>query len=488
MRDEGLFGAGTPRTTFLKKSLTQPITAQEIRALRKKKILFFGDSNMFGQSHIPDKFFIKDVRYKQRYPTYFMDAYDVVESALCSRTTSIDATDADWVSQSVKDPKIFNGSDTFPFMLEVHRPNIVVLSLGTNDTRKTNRDKLGFHPETPAVDFAREITGRVLKMAKDAIETHNIEHVYVLSPPHIRLEKHWGGTESMGYDEKSVLICAAFQQAFEDIFVTEQHDVLTHIPLSEVLSLADLRDKEAVGRDGVHISEMANFEIAKTLGQKHLTNANSKRWEKPPPCFERDSNAWVRLTCNNVPTFTTPDIVFYGNTPLNPDEKNLIVANFGKDVRFVEHINASVTDLIAWEQHFHSVFSQHSAQWLFLLFPNDDAGRDLKYHLAAHAITMVTEHPRYRHVALGSNMGTLPCDQKNGLQIYVGDESLDCTNETQVKQHLKDSDCYEFRYTIVKHSTLLVQHSFFRRVNEVVDFSNNTGRPLLKRSRTQMNT
>ena len=73
MRDEWLYGVATAtNTATTTATATTPLTGTKRKyPASQAKILFFGDSNMFGQSHIPDKYFIKDVRYKDRYPTYF---------------------------------------------------------------------------------------------------------------------------------------------------------------------------------------------------------------------------------------------------------------------------------------------------------------------------------------------------------------------------------------------------------------------------------
>ena len=471
MRDEGLFGVGTPRTVHNKRK--EPAAQEESQ--RKPKILFFGDSNMFGQSHIADTKFKSDIRYRHRYPLFFKQDYDVIEAALCSRTTSVkSAYDPEWVQASKEKDRIFDGSFTLPFMLAIHDPDIVVLSLGTNDSRASNRFLSWLENDlTVPKDAIRTLkaagintckkwnerntnaewnekieesitslektssewwSNRIAQRAKDLRDLAlqpSVEKVYVLSPPTIRLVHEKGGTASMEYDEMSVEICDNFKEAFENVFPQGHCDKTTLIHLSDVLRGVEGVNgvgKYGVGQDGVHITENAHIAIATELSKTdNITKSMPKIKDEE---FTTHTHQ------------TIPEIVCYGQKESLLG--SIITTRFQNDVvlkenthpinallHFVPHVKCDLNaSLGTFEDHFHAVFSQHSASWLFLLMMGSN---DVSLGLLAQAIDMVNEHPRHRHVAEGYNTNKSPEDTHTGLNVCL------CMNEQlnleEVRKH-----------------------------------------------------
>ena len=376
--------------------------AQSVRP----KILFYGDSNMFGQNSIPCKNLVRDVRYIWRYPVYMkklLPEYDVVESALCSRTTSIDAEYIEWVQQSKNDPSIFNGRKTFDFMMKVHAPEQVVLSLGTNDTRERNRTKLTGNQKDTLTP--KECAAVIARNVLDFTMEHSDVKFFVLSPPQIRLEEGWGKTKNMGYDMKSVNICAAFQETFKQVF-----DALDNV------HLVSLHDVE-VGEDGVHITEIGNLQVVNLLcGAMKIKNTFQTI---PQPI----TDACKSLMSRKPIPLTSPDALLMGKKK----EGTMVPYNALEDAQLniVDH-RGDYNDDDLWN-HFHAVFSQHSPRWLFLYGLNDPT----KFIDAA--LKMVDEHLRHRHAAFVGQ--EYPIDQKEGIRIVSEPKPSQVTLEGGVVQH-----------------------------------------------------
>ena len=533
MRDEGLFGARTPRTKNLKRRRTEPITVEEkqvavreSQALPKKKILFFGDSNMFGQSHIADPTFTNDIRYKHRYPLFFTEKYEVVEAALCSRTTSVqNAYDPEWIGASRTQNGIFDGSSTLPFMLEIHEPQIVVLSLGTNDTRANNRllslleneesvvrflkranldteelysnwqtrsdfvtnvapefasdykqdfeqlnenidfekwfpqwFKRTFHREFDIVDkiisteevnhvafWSTRIANKALQLAKIASDCNGVKQVYVLSPPTIKLVEQAGGTKSMKYDELSKRICDDFERAFAKIVTG---DKIT------VISLSHIVQEKGVGNDGVHITENANIAIGTALSR---SLSNIMPTIQTSQFTTATSTTIPEILCYGTGTELLPEIQEKFRSDVTPDP-------FTTTMRFVTHVKNFTSP--NWETQFHSIFSQHSARWLFLLF--DDV--DLSLRLLVQAICMVNEHPRHRHVTSSYNTETDPSNIREGLRICLcmKDNNVDdlfFTTLQSLLSEVNDEMCGTFTVTQIEPYCCVKYQSSLQRQN-----------------------
>ena len=91
-----------------------------------KNILCFGDSNTYGYK--PDKTgrYPWGVRWTSILTERLGKEYNVVEEGLCGRTTIFD--------DPLRSGR--NGSESFPAILETHRPlDLIIIMLGTNDCK-----------------------------------------------------------------------------------------------------------------------------------------------------------------------------------------------------------------------------------------------------------------------------------------------------------------------------------------------------------------
>ena len=195
----------------------------------------------------------------------------------------------------------------------------------------------------------------------------------------------------MGYDEKSVSICAAFEYAFENVFENVQNVIL--------VSLSDVE----VGVDGVHITENGNLQVVNKLCNKMgienvYPSVPQTVLEASKCCMSSKSMPW-----------TTPDALLMGEKDgLVPYES---LRNAG--INIVDHRGDYDDNTLM--THFHAVFSQHSPRWLFLY------GLQEPDRFIEAALEMVDEHYRHRHVAFVRE--EFPCNQKEGIRI-VSDKEI----------------------------------------------------------------
>ena len=139
----------------------------------KKTILLYGDSNFWG--HDPESYACGRVeRYEKERRVAgvlgrLMPDFDVVEEALCGRTTCLSEPTLPYR----------NGMDYFAACLDSHNPlDWVVIMLGTNDLQR-------FYTFTPAYS-AISMENYVKTVRSVAYARQGEPNILLVSPPHIR--------------------------------------------------------------------------------------------------------------------------------------------------------------------------------------------------------------------------------------------------------------------------------------------------------------
>lgn len=242
---------------------TTPASALSSNAPRD--VLFFGDSLTWGMAH----------KYTGRYDVSWPRmlerrlnerGFNMVESALCSRTTTLDdPCQNDWLVGG--EPHFFNGLAHFTAEFLSHECRAVVILLGTNDL------KVGIRARR--LD-ANAIANACAKIGLQARQAHNSmtrlkEHpftVVCVSPPVVRLNQH---SRELGYDETSVKISQEFPQAYRKMCKDNGF---------EFVHVKDIDMEESV--DGVHVTLEGSKEIAEAVWET-LTRVLEKR--TPIPSF-----------------------------------------------------------------------------------------------------------------------------------------------------------------------------------------------------------
>ena len=188
---------------------------------RNNEILFYGDSLTFGMSHATAD------RYKTTWPQLVLPRLqavkshlNIVESALCSRTTRFDDLAYDnksWLPQMT--PDIFNGKKCLIPTLLSHSPKWLVLLIGTNDLKSSIQKRYEKEAyENLGVSYrsnlfcAKQIATSVCELAKLSKQFSPEVNVVILTPPPIRItddNREWGFTD------KSENISYEFPKAFD---------------------------------------------------------------------------------------------------------------------------------------------------------------------------------------------------------------------------------------------------------------------------------
>jgi len=218
-----------------------------------RDVLFFGDSLTWGMAH----------KYTGRYDVSWprlLEArlnergYNMVESALCSRTTTLDdPTDNEWLVGG--EPHFFNGMSHFAPEFLSHDCRAVVVLLGTNDlkVRIRSQTRLRGRMDAQAIANACAKIGLLARKAHD--ETPRLKGnpltILFVAPPVVRLNQL---SRELGYDETSVKISQEFPSAFRKM--CKEHGF-------EFVHVKGLDMDQSV--DGVHVTEEASRQIAEAV-------------------------------------------------------------------------------------------------------------------------------------------------------------------------------------------------------------------------------
>lgn len=222
------------------------------------KSFFFGDSLTHGMAHN------RAERYATPWPRLIADKlrehdYEIVECAMCSRTTQFDdiyLDNADWLPNAK--PEYFNGRKALVPQILSHSPHWLILLLGTNDLQSGIQDQYAqrrdTHYKVSHYQRAEEIAESCAELANEARSFFENMHVVIVTPPPVRLTED---NEEWGFTEDSVKISERFPEAFRR--VCRRYGFLNaEIPVGEQEGQINMEDSE----DGIHITEEHNQIIA----------------------------------------------------------------------------------------------------------------------------------------------------------------------------------------------------------------------------------
>ena len=225
------------------------------------EVVFFGDSLTHGMSHD------RADRYAVPWPRLIQDQLkehnlDIVECAMCSRTTRFDdinLDNSDWLPNAK--PEYFNGHKAIIPQILSHSPHWLVLLLGTNDLQSGIQDQYDEERESKGepspYQRAEEIAESCAVLACDARRFVDNLRVVLVTPPPVRLTED---CEDWGFTEESVIISKLFPEAFRR--VCRRYGFLNAVPPAGTgEGEINMEDSE----DGVHITEEHNKIVAKAV-------------------------------------------------------------------------------------------------------------------------------------------------------------------------------------------------------------------------------
>lgn len=214
------------------------ITRQTKAYLNRKVVLCFGDSNTFGQRPDSDERFDENTRWTCQLQRLVTDSFYVVEEGLGGRTVDRDRAGEDGFTK--------NGWTYFQPCLRSHCPDVVIITLGTNDCQ------IQYEKTAPMIatslekyiDVARRSgASRVLLVAPAPIDSSKL------------LDPATGVSDRGTFDRHSVEISKILPVELRK--VAEKHRV-DYIDTSDYVSL---------GQDGLHWDEPSHARFAEAIAQ-----------------------------------------------------------------------------------------------------------------------------------------------------------------------------------------------------------------------------
>jgi len=216
-----------------------------------KNVLFFGDSITWGMAHDYTG------RYEVPWPRLLQDKLklyrlNIVESALCSRTTCWDdPNNSDWMTGA--ESHFFNGLSHFVPEFISATPSWLVLLLGTNDLKTNMRREAKCRNKADASTIAKNFS-KIIAKAREIQSTSPFckgeLNILVIPPPVVR---HNQLMMELGYDQTSVTISKDFANAYQKVCLENNVDCV-HVEIDMTSSI-----------DGIHITEEANSKIAQAV-------------------------------------------------------------------------------------------------------------------------------------------------------------------------------------------------------------------------------
>lgn len=231
------------------------------------KILCFGDSNTWG--YIPGSFNQNTGKF-QRYqsekcwPQQLARSdsnYQVIEDALCGRTTNID--DPEWPDR--------NGLTHLCRALETHTPiDALIIMLGTNDFK--------YRLSRSANDVAKGIEMLALKAKETDFINHSIHKIFVIIPPIIKDENLFDGEFFNAVNKSKAL-----------------KNELIELAATYALHLIDASDICASTIDGIHLDERGHDLVA----EKVISSVKSHSCIQQPTSHEQLNSQSTTFNINS---------------------------------------------------------------------------------------------------------------------------------------------------------------------------------------------
>lgn len=199
----------------------------------KQNILIFGDSNTWGL--IPGSMlrYSKQIRYGGIIEKILGDKFDIIEEGLVGRTT-------------IYDDRRYGrrGDIVLPILLESHKPDIVVLMLGTNDIKKYNA----------RTQYELSIG---VKHLISIIKKNTNAKILLVSP--IALAKNIKDLDSE-FDDVSYDLSINFSKTYKDI--SDEYDTL----------YLNAQDYAYPSIDGEHMDELSHKRLGEAISNLILSN------------------------------------------------------------------------------------------------------------------------------------------------------------------------------------------------------------------------
>lgn len=175
------------------------------------------------------------------------DGFEVVEEALSARTTDLDDTQIDVLSERLKGATL-NGAKVFPAILSSHLPlDLVIIMLGTNDL------KARFRREPSDIAKAAVGLARLVEECKGGIFTvYPAPRVLLIAPPPLGTKFH-DPDQWVGSREKSLTLGGAMKNA----------------AMAANLAFFDAREVITTdGIDGVHLTAEAHRKLGEAVANQ----------------------------------------------------------------------------------------------------------------------------------------------------------------------------------------------------------------------------
>ena len=160
-----------------------------------KNILCFGDSNTYGYK--PDKTgrYPWGVRWTSILTERLGKEYNVVEEGLCGRTTVFD--------DPLRSGR--NGGESFPAILESHRPlDLIIIMLGTNDCKTV-------------YGAAPGVIGKGIETLLNQYEQYSPESKVLLISPIYLGDKVYREEYDVEFSEESIGVSKELERVYERI-------------------------------------------------------------------------------------------------------------------------------------------------------------------------------------------------------------------------------------------------------------------------------
>lgn len=229
---------------------TAALSTHAAPAADTPRILVYGDSITWG--YVPTAEAVPPQRYPlpQRWTGIVQkelgEKFVVLEEGLNGRTAGVDAYRSD-VYPNIREDLNLNGRNSLLPIVRSHEPlALVVIMLGTNDTRTVNRQ---------SVEQITASAARLIELVKQgSSSTSKPKILLVAPPPGQKAQSELFNTSFAGSYEAARALGAAYQQLAEKEQV-EFFDAASVVPVAD-------------GADGIHLTVQANQKLGTAIATK----------------------------------------------------------------------------------------------------------------------------------------------------------------------------------------------------------------------------